>query len=44
MGIGKHSYIWNGRDSKGMPVSSGIFFTRLETKDNVISNRMMLVK
>ena len=44
MGIGKHSYIWNGRDSKGTPVSSGIFFTRLETKDNIISNRMMLVK
>ena len=44
LGIGKHSYLWNGRDSKGTPVSSGIFFTRLETRDNVISNRMMLVK
>ena len=44
MNAGKHSYVWNGRDSKGMPLSSGIFVTRLETENNVISNRMMLVK
>jgi hypothetical protein len=44
MTAGKHSVIWNGRNSKGTPVSSGIFFTRLETKDSVISNRMMLIK
>ena len=41
---GKHSVVWNGRDSKGTPVSSGTFITRLKTSDSVISNRMMLVK
>jgi hypothetical protein len=41
---GKHSVVWNGRDSKGAPLSTGIYISRLETKNNVISQRMMLVK
>jgi len=41
---GKHSVVWNGRDNNGTPVSSGIFISRLESRDIVVSNRMMLVK
>jgi len=41
---GVHSVVWDGRDENGTPVSSGIFISRLKNRDNVFSNRMMLVK
>jgi Tol biopolymer transport system component len=41
---GKHSVVWNGRDSKDTLMSSGIYISYLETKDYIISQRMMLVK
>jgi len=41
---GVHSVFWDGRDENGSPVSSGVFISRLKTGDNVVSNRMMLVK
>ena len=44
MAPGVHSVFWDGRDDKGSPVSSGVFISRLKTGDNVVSNRMMLVK
>ena len=41
---GVHSVVWDGRDENGIPVSSGVFISRLKNRDNVFSNRMMLVK
>ena len=44
MSAGVHSAVWDGRDMSGELVSSGVFFSRLITMDNVVTNRMLLVK
>jgi hypothetical protein len=44
MSAGAHSAVWDGRDMSGELVSSGVFISRLKTMDNVVSNRMLLVK
>ncbi len=41
---GIHSIAWDGRDENGMPVSSGIYLSRLTCRDNVVTSRMTLVK
>ncbi len=41
---GAHEVVWDGRDDTGMPVSSGVFVTRLRSGELVVSNRMTLVK
>ena len=35
---------WNGRDSKGNPVSSGIYFYKLKTGENSIVRKMILLR
>ena len=41
---GAHEVLWDGRDDRGVPVSSGIYISRLRAGEQVISSRMMLVK
>ena len=41
---GKHSVVWDGRDTRGLTVSSGIYISKLKRGDNTVSRRMMLVK
>ena len=41
---GVHEVVWDGCDDSGDPVSSGIFVSRLAAGENVVTNRMMLVK
>lgn len=41
---GKKSITWDGKDNKGKTVSSGIYFYKLETKDYVQSEKMLLLK
>jgi hypothetical protein len=41
---GQHIVNWNGVDRKGHPVSSGIYFYRLTTKNYVKTMKMMLMK
>jgi hypothetical protein len=41
---GIHHYYWDGLNSGGLPVSSGIYIYRLETKNSVQSHKMNLVR
>jgi hypothetical protein len=42
--FGKNNVVWNGTDSKGSKVSSGIYFYRLSTNGKVENRKMMLMK
>ena len=41
---GKHSVIWEGKDTNGKSVSSGIYFYKLKTGKKEISRKMLLLK
>ena len=41
---GKHSVIWNGIDSNGKTVSSGIYFYKLKTESKELTRKMLLLK
>jgi len=41
---GQHMVIWNGQNSRGQPVSSGIYFYRIESGDFMDSKKMMLLR
>ena len=42
--IGEHHVHWNGKDDNGRSVSSGVYFTKLESETGVDVHRMMLLK
>ncbi|MCD4818067.1 MAG: carboxypeptidase regulatory-like domain-containing protein [Candidatus Cloacimonetes bacterium] len=42
--IGEHSIVWNGKDSKENPVSSGVYFYRMKTSQYQKINKMLLLK
>ncbi len=41
---GNHSYTWNGRDKNGKKVSSGIYFSQLQTRDLHKVRKVTLLK
>ena len=42
---GTHTIVWNGKDNRGVTVTSGLYFCRLRTDDGTaVSNKMMFVK
>ena len=41
---GQHSYIWTGRDKNGKKVSSGIYFSQLQTEDLLRVRKITLLK
>lgn len=41
---GSHSVVWDGRDSNGVAVSSGVYISRLKMGEQVQTKQMMLVK
>lgn len=41
---GEHHLVWDGKDKSGKPVSSGIYFYRLETGGYSKSRKMILMK
>jgi hypothetical protein len=36
--------VWNGRNTRGLRVSSGIYQSRLETPDGTFNRKMVLLK
>ncbi|MEW6049565.1 MAG: T9SS type A sorting domain-containing protein [Candidatus Zixiibacteriota bacterium] len=41
---GKHTVIWNGRDDVDNPVSSGVYFVRLEASDYSATKKIIMLK
>ena len=41
---GTHSLVWDGRDSSGSAVSSGVYLLRLRSADRVITKEMVLTR
>ncbi len=44
MPAGVHSVVWNGRDDKGIHVTSGIYFSRMGMGSKVAVHRMLFLK
>jgi bacillopeptidase F len=44
MDAGYHTVTWNGRDSSGKPVSSGIYFYRIDTGEFSMARKMIMLK
>ncbi len=44
MPAGNHSIVWNGTDSAGNPVSSGVYIARIGNEKSVVNHRMMLMR
>jgi hypothetical protein len=41
---GQHELIWDGLDSNGSKVSSGVYFYRLISSDKELTKKMILIK
>ena len=41
---GNHKVVWNGENESGKRVSSGVYFCKIKTKDEVITRKMTLMK
>jgi hypothetical protein len=44
MSAGHHSVVWDGRNNAGTPVSSGVYFYRLEAGGRSETRKMMLMR
>jgi hypothetical protein len=44
MSAGSHVVTWNGRDSRGLQLPSGVYFYRLESPGFVAAKRMLMLK
>ncbi len=42
--LGTYELIWNGKNNLGYPVSSGVYFYQLKTKDFIKTKKMMLIR
>ena len=41
---GKHSIVWDGKDSRGRTVAEGIYLCRLKTAETTLTRRMLFLK
>ncbi len=41
---GVHNIVWNGKDEKGKRVASGIYFSRINTRNSSLTKKMILMK
>jgi len=39
-----HSVVWDGRNSSGLPVASGIYFYTIQSGENFASKKMLLLR
>ena len=44
LNYGHHSAVWNGTDSNGRSVGSGVYFYRIHAGGENVTNRMLLMK
>ncbi len=44
LSAGRHSISWNATDNSNNPVSSGIYFYRIETQNSIMGRKMVLVQ
>ncbi|HEM48781.1 MAG TPA: T9SS type A sorting domain-containing protein, partial [Caldithrix sp.] len=42
--VGAHEIVWNGKNSAGVSVSSGLYFYKMKTKKFTKTKKMMLLK
>jgi hypothetical protein len=42
--LGRHSVLWDGRDDRGHPFSSGGHFVRLEVDGELRTERMVMMR
>ncbi len=40
----EHSVSWDGKESKGMDVGSGVYFNQLHVGDHVETKKMVLIR
>jgi hypothetical protein len=43
-GPGRHSIVWHGRDNRGSPVGSGVYYYSLKTPRNHFTKKMLLLR
>ncbi len=43
-GAGQHEVVWDGRDSDGEALGSGVYFYKLDDGEQVVARRMLLLK
>jgi parallel beta-helix repeat protein len=41
---GKHAVVWEGKDRKGSPVASGVYFVRMSAAGQLFTRKMVLLK
>lgn len=41
---GRHSVVWDGKDTSGRAVASGIYFTTLQTNDAIYTRKMSVLR
>ncbi len=41
---GEHAALWDGKDDRGMPVSAGVYFVRLEAAGEACTRKLVLVR
>jgi hypothetical protein len=41
---GSHSITWNGKNKRSEDVSSGIYYYRIETNENAVARKMVLIR
>ena len=42
--VGRHEFLWKGKNELGQKVSSGVYFYRLITSEKIFTKRMILIK
>jgi flagellar hook assembly protein FlgD len=41
---GWYTFVWDGRDNRGAPVSTGVYFSRFDDSQTVLTRKMVLLK